>query len=181
MFPISPFLFFFIPLWLQESFNKTERESSSSVVLESQHLISKKSLLHQFSKSCPLCILFKQSECSNTDPFRHLCTFSGGEVNPSGAVACHRGRFHRRLSSLRKKKSTFGILLSFFVSCLLCLSLIFTETSFFMVAWQWGRGQGFAPVGSFLSLGSSHAESLVLIDLTSRPLWKKTTTVTSVT
>lgn len=134
-------------------------------------MISKKSLLHQFSKSCPLCILFKQSECSNTDPFRHLCTFSGGEVNPSGAVACHRGRFHRRLSSLRKKKSTFGILLSFFVSCLLCLSLIFTETSFFMVAWQWGRGQGFAPVGSFLSLGSSHAESLVLIDLTSRPLF----------
>lgn len=153
--------------------NKTERGSSSSVVLESQHLISKKSSLHQFSESCPFCIVFKQSECWNTDPFCYLCTFSGGEVNLSGAVACHQGRFHHRLSSLRKK-STFGILLSFFVSCLLCLSLIFTGT-FFMVAWQWGRGQGFAPVGSFLSLGSSHAESLVLIDLTSRPLWKRMT------
>lgn len=93
-------------------------------------MISKKSLLHQFSESCPLRILFKQSECSNTDPYRHLCTFSGGEVNLSGAVVCHRGRFHHQLSSLRKKKAPLASY-SLFLSLVYCVCLLSLQKRLF--------------------------------------------------
>lgn len=81
-----------------------------------------------------------------------------GDVPPKNKVSLSSQRRRRR-----KKKSTFGILLfCLFVSRLLCLSLIFTETFYLWLHGSEEEDRAWVPVGSSFRLGSSHAESLVV-------------------